>query len=848
MKTPLRLFLFILPLMMMSLHLSATEGRAQLLSPDEFLGYELGERWTQQHDILAYVRHVAKESDYVTLHTYGFTYQHRELVYLIVTSPENQANIEQIRLNNLRLTGLEPGNPTQDHTAVVWLSYNIHGNETAGSEAALRTLHELVRPDHPEPKRWLENSVVIIDPVLNPDGRERYVTGFQQLIGAQPNPNANAREHYEAWPGGRSNHYLFDLNRDWAWQVQKESQLRYEIYRKWFPHVHADYHEMGYRAPYFFAPAANPFHLAVTEWQREFQNIIGQNHIRYFDAENWLYFTRQRFDLFYPSFGDTWPTFHGAIGMTYEMPGGGFSGLAIERPEGDTLSLAYKILQHHVTGMSTVEAASVNAEQLVNGFREFFQNSAANAAGGSWKTFVVKADNDPDKIYQLLSNLDTKQIRYGLSGSSRNTTGYHYATGQTGRVSISADDILISAYQPQGNLVRVFFEPSPELTDSLTYDITTWEAHYRFGLDGYALESRLNPTGSVTAADFRQAELTGSDTPYAWLLPWSSMDDARFLAQITKEGVVSRFASEPFRIEGRTYERGTLMIPREYNQRLGDRFDEIVLQAAQDYSRSLHGTLTGFSANPMDLGSTDFRHLEKPNVAVLIGDGTASLNAGEIWHFFDHQLDYPATMIHANHVMRVDLNDYNVLVLPSGNYSGVLTDAAVEKISAWTRDGGTLILFGQTNRLLSGRDGFQLQRKISERGEPGVEERLQSYADRTRRAVSSRISGAVFRVHVDHTHPLGYGFDEIYYSLKTDASAFQYLDSGWNVGSVQPDAHLSGFAGAEALQNLDHTLAFGVQPHGSGQVVYFIDNPLFRGFWENGKLLMANAVFFVGRG
>ncbi|TVQ68352.1 MAG: zinc carboxypeptidase [Balneolaceae bacterium] len=846
MNPTIRFSLFFLSLSLFSLLFRVTGSHAQLQSPDDFLGYELGERWTQQHDVLAYVKHVAQESDYVTLHTYGYTYQHRELVYLIVTSPENHANIEEIRLNNLRLTGLEPGEPTDRNTAVVWLSYNIHGNETAGTEAALRTLHELVRPDHAEPKTWLQNTVVIIDPVLNPDGRERYITGFQQLTGVEVNPSPDAREHYEAWPGGRSNHYLFDLNRDWAWQVQQESQMRYGIYRQWFPHVHADYHEMGYRAPYFFAPAADPFHLAVTDWQREFQNIIGRNHIRYFDAENWLYFTRQRFDLFYPSFGDTWPTFHGAIGMTYEMPGGGFSGLAIDRPEGDTLTLAHKILQHHITGMSTVEAASLNSDRLVNGFRDFFRNSAENPAG-AWKTFVVKGDNDPDKIYQLLTTLDTKQIRYGLAGSSRNSTGFNYATGETGRVAIAPEDILVSAYQPQGNLVRVFFEPNPELTDSLTYDITAWEAHYRFGLEGYALQSRMDPAGSVSAADFRQAELTGSETPYAWLLPWASMDDARFLAQITRAGVVSRFASEPFRIEGRSFERGTLMIPREYNQHLDERFDEIVLQAARDHSRSLHGAVTGFSVNPMDLGSTDFRHLETPEIAVLIGEGTASLNAGEIWHFFDHQLGYPATMIHTTSLMRVDLSRYNVLVLPSGNYSGVLTDAAVEKVSAWTRDGGTLILFGQANRLLGGRDGFQLQRKLPEAREPGVEERLQSYGDRNRRAVSSRTSGSIFRVHVDSTHPLGYGYGDLYHSLKTDATAYSYLDSGWNVGSVQPDAHLSGFAGAEALRNLEHTLAFGVQPHGSGQVVYFIDNPLFRGFWENGKLLMANATFFVGR-
>jgi len=818
---------------------------AQLQSPDQFLGYELGDRWTQHHNVLNYVNHVAEESEYVTIHHYGTTNEHRDLVYLIVTSPENHENIEEIRVNNLRLTGLEEGTPTANQKGIVWLSYNIHGNETSSSEASMRTLYELVRPDNQESKGWLENTVVIMDPMINPDGRERYITWYQQTKGAGVNPKLEAREHQEPWPGGRGNHYLFDLNRDWAWQVQKESQQRYEIYKQWFPHIHVDYHEQGFNSPYYFAPAAEPFHNAITEWQREFQTMIGKNHIRYFDEESWLFFTRERFDLFYPSFGDTWPTFHGAIGMTYEMPGHSLSGLAVERAAGDTLTLAHRLLQHHTTGMSTVEIASMNSERMISEFQSFFENSASNARG-AYKTFVVKADNNRDKIYNLLKTLDNQQIVYGLSGSERNANGYNFTTGETERFSIQSDDIIISAYQPQGNLVRVFFEPNPEISDSLTYDLTAWEAHYRFGLDGYALESRINTDQTISAETFRESAFTGEENPYAYLLRWESMDDARFLADITQNGVRSRFSEDSFQIDGESFGRGTLMIPRENNQTLGENFDRIVLDAADKYSRSLHGASTGFVTAGSDFGSSNLSVIEQPKVALLIGEGTSSLNAGEIWHFFDHQLYYPATLIHTHQLMRTDLSSYNVLVLPSGSYSGIFTDEGIEKISAWTRDGGTLIAFGQANRLLAGRDGFQLQRKISSNEEPTIEEKLLPYGDRNRRSISSGVSGSVFKVSVDSTHPLAYGYDPLYFSLKTDASAFNYLDSGWNVGTVQSDAHLSGFVGYKALEQLEQSLSFGVQRHGSGNVVYFIDNPLYRGFWENGKLLMANAIFFVG--
>ena len=820
-------------------------GFAQLQSPDEFLGYELGERWTLHHQVLSYVKHVAEESEYVTIHHYGETNQHRELVYLVITSPENHENIEEIRLNNLRLTGLEEGSTTDNLKGIVWLSYNIHGNETSSSEAAMRTLHEIVRPDSREPKQWLENTVVIMDPMLNPDGRDRYVNWFSNMLGVEVNPTFDAREHHEPWPGGRSNHYLFDLNRDWAWQVQKESQLRYNIYKQWFPHIHVDFHEQSYNAPYYFAPAAEPFHMAITDWQREFQTTIGENHIGYFDDENWLYFTRERFDLFYPSFGDTWPTFHGSIGMTYEMPGHSLAGLAIETAEGDTLTLAQRLLQHHTTGMSTVEVASRYSDEMISGFSDFFETSRNNARG-TYKTFVVKADNHPDKIYNLLTFLDNLQIEYGTSGSSRSASGFNFTTAENESIRIESDDILISAYQPQGNLVRVFFEPNPELADSLTYDITAWEAHYRFGLRGYALETRYNPVSSISADDFRHAEISADGRPYAYITSWNSMDDARFLAEITREGVKSRFSRVDFEIEGQAFDAGSLVITRENNRLLGDRFDEIIQKAAENHHRSVHGVSTGFVTSGSDFGSSNLRYIERPRVAVLIGDGTSSLNAGEIWHFFDHQLGYPATMLHTDYLMRASLNDYDTLVLPSGNYRDILSDAAIERISAWTRDGGTLITFGQANSLLAGRNGFQLQRKMAVDEEPSAEDLLQPYGDSARRAASSRTPGSIFRVTLDTTHPLAYGLDSEYFSLKTDASAYNYLDSGWNVGTSRGNAHISGFAGHEAQNLLQDTLNFGVQQHGSGRVVYLVDNPLFRGFWENGKLLMANAVFFVG--
>lgn len=819
---------------------------AQLQSPEEYLGYELGERYTPHHKVISYVSHVAENSDWATIEQYGKTNEHRELVYLVLTTPENHQNIEEIRLNNLRMTGLEQGELTENQKAIIWLSYNIHGNETSSSEAAMKSLYDLVGPDNDDAKVWLEDAVVVMDPMLNPDGRDRYVNWFNGIVGEEINPHLDAREHHENWPGGRPNHYLFDLNRDWAWQTQIESQQRSEIYQQWMPHVHVDFHEQSYDAPYYFAPAAEPFHLAITDWQREFQTTIGENNVKYFDEEGWLYFTRERFDLFYPSYGDTWPTFNGAIGMTYEQAGHGLAGAGIITEEGDTLTLKDRLTHHHISGISTVEVTAQHADRVITEFKNHFDN-AVNNPSGNYKTFVVKGDNHPDKIYNLLSYLDTQNIRYGLATSSSSADGYNYASGNVESVSVEEGDIIISAYQPKSQLVRVLFEPDPELVDSLTYDITAWETHYRFGLDGYALESRVDPGENITPGAFRNGEQTGAESPYAYVNQWKSMDDARFLAELTKQDVRSRFSVVSFEVDGKSFDKGSLVITRDNNRHLGDSFDEIVSDAAQKFDRSIHGATTGFVSSGSDFGSSNVRFIEKPEIAVFIGEGTSSLQAGEVWHFFDQQLQYPATMLHTHHMDRVDFNRYNTIVLPSGSYSDVLNEDTSQKLRDWVRAGGTLIAFGNANSVLAGMDGIQLTPKqIEFEGDSTPESRLNRYGDRQRANATNTTPGAIYRTTLDTTHPLAFGYDEDYFSLKVGADSFHYLENGWNVGTAREDAHVSGFVGNRAKIQLEQTVTFGTQSYGSGEIVYLIDNPLFRGFWENGKLFFVNAVFFSG--
>lgn len=836
---------FALLLLLVSGWTFTAQAQDGLQSPAAFLGYEPGSRFTPHHRVLDYVEHVAAHSPNVRLEPYGESYEGRPLVVAYVASPDNLARLETIRQDNLRLAGVLPGEPEGPTPAIVWLSYNVHGNEAVSTEAAMATLYELADPENARTQPWLANTVVVLDPLVNPDGRERYVSWYTQMAAQTPNPQPEAREHHEPWPGGRFNHYYFDLNRDWAWMTQAETQQRIPLFNRWLPHVHVDFHEQGVDEPYYFAPAAEPFHEAITPWQRAFQTTIGQNHARYFDASNWLYFTRQVFDLLYPGYGDTWPTYNGAVGMTYEQGGSGRAGLGIITSEGDTLTLAERITHHHTTGLSTVEVTANNSEEVVDAFAAFYRDGREGESSG-FRTFVVRAAGAPDARAALAAHLDAQGIAYGYADRSRTVRGFRYREGDTGAATIEPGDLVVSLDQPKAVLAKVLLEPRSTLVDSLTYDITAWSLPYVYGLDAVALDERVVP--DTQAPPVVREQPLSAGRPYAYLAEWKSVDDLRFLADVLQSGVRLRFATGPFEIDGRSYAAGTLILTRTGNEAMGDRFDAVVRAAADRLGQPLHAVTTGFVTRGADFGSADVPFLGRTRVAVLSGDPVYPTALGEVWHFFDQQIRYPVTLINAAGFDVADLNDYDVLILPSGSYGNVLTDTKLSALKDWIRAGGRLIALERAVGFLAGKDGFAVKEKAPEDAVPdSLEQMLQPYGERERRSISKDVPGSIYRIPLDNTHPLAYGYEDSYFTLKQSAAAFDFLEQGWNVGVLRTDAPLSGFAGYQARQKLKDSLVFGVQEMDAGEVVYLVDNPLFRGFWYGGKLLFGNAVFLVGR-
>jgi hypothetical protein len=830
----------------------ASFGQQKLQSPKEFLGYELGDRFTRHHRVVDYFRHVADALPNVDLVQYGETYEHRPLVYAVVTSAENFKNLEQIRLDNLRRAGMADGTASPDKKAIVWLSYNVHGNEANSLEASMWTLYDLANSSNTKTQEWLKNTVVILDPCINPDGRDRYANFYNQYGNFPPNSSGDAKEHREPWPGGRANHYLFDLNRDWAWETQIESKSRLKVYNEWMPHVHVDFHEQGFNNPYYFAPAAEPLHEVITNWQRDFQIMIGKNNAKYFDEQGWLYFTKEVFDLYYPSYGDSYPTFNGAIGMTYEQAGGGFGGLSITTETGDPLTLKDRLTHHYTAGISTVEVTSQNATKVVDEFEKYFKENVANPTS-TYKTYVIKGDNNRDKLNHITSWMDTHGIKYGHPLATKPSRGFDYQAQATGNVNVTTEDIVINIYQPKSRFITTVFEPLSKLPDSLTYDITAWNLMYAYDLKAYALTERINPGKTYQPKTAVSSAIP--DKTYAYIFNYQSLKDVEFLGALLKKGIRVRSAERSFTVQGKSFSPGTLIVPRGNNLTVKD-FDQSVQALAKEFDRTIFTSTTGFVDSGKDFGSGDVNFIKAPRIAVLIGEQTSSLSAGEIWHFFEQTVHYPITHIGTDYFRNIDLKKYDVLIAPEGNYR-IFDDGMLDILSTWVSDGGKLILVDNAVRSFTDKKAFGLKQFTTDDEKSAAEkkdkelrqkEMFVHYDELERRQLSSSLSGAIYKVTLDKSHPLAFGLRDTYFSLKTNDLRFGFLDGDWNVGVIKGQAKpVQGFSGKYINKSLDNSLVFGVEEKGRGNVVYLIDNPLFRSFWENGKMLFANAVFMVGQ-
>lgn len=824
---------FLLPFLFLSLGWAAVQ--AQVKSPDEFFGYALGSRFTSQDKVLDYFKYLGKTTRNVKVVSYGKSYEGRELLVGIVSARDNMDKLEQIRINNLSLSnGQKISGKSIKQPAILWLSYNVHGNEASSTETAIKMMHALVEAKNSNIQDWLRNTVVIIDPCLNPDGRERYLSYFNSVTGVKPNPNPLAREHSEPWPGGRSNHYYFDLNRDWAWQSQIETQQRLVLYHDWMPEVHVDFHEQNYNEPYYFAPAAEPIHQDITAWQRAFQVTVGKNNAKSFDQKGWKYFTKEQFDLLYPSYGDTYPLYNGAVGMTYEQGGIG-AGLAVVTLDGDTLTLKDRISHHYTTGMATIETVSKNADKLVREFKLYFEKAITNPPG-IYKSYIVKAEN-LSRIKRLAALLRKNGIEYSF-GSDKNLRGYNYQTKKVEGFKVDRNDLIVNLQQPKAVLANVLFEPQTAVSDSNTYDITAWALPYAYGLKAYATKESVKGTYSAIEESKEQSDV--ADKPYAWVFKWNSIEDAQVLIALQRANIKVRSAEQEFTIGSRVFPAGSLLVYRTENERQVRNLSAKIARIQKDLNTVVYTSASGYVDKGKDFGSSVYPILSTPKVAIVSGTGISSQGVGEAWHFFEQELNYPVTMIAAHNIGNLDINKINTLIMPDGAYGEDIN----ENLESWIENGGKVILFEDAVSNSVGKRPFNIKVRENAKNE-SKSTGEKKYGERNLDDLSEAIPGAIFKVNLDKSHPITAGLGEYYYALKTDDKIYELLNKDWNVGVLKPNSYMAGVVGSGVLKKLNNGMLFGIQSVSKGAVIYLGTDILFRSFWENGKQMFTNAIFLV---
>jgi hypothetical protein len=817
----------------------------QIQSPDEFLGYELGTQFTFHHKAVEYFKYVAEQSPEVEYREYGTTYEGRPLGVCLISSEENLKNLEEYRKNNLIKTGLLEGNFTGKQIPFIWLSYNVHGNESAGMEAAMKTLFTLAEGSYEGLSDWINSCIIVIDPCQNPDGRDLYTNRYRMSQSLDINPDRNAWEHNQGWPGARSNHYMFDLNRDWAWQTQIETQQRLALYNQFMPQVHADFHEMGPESTFYFAPGADPWHEVITSWQHEFLKLIGEGNAKLFDKYFKLYFTKENFDLFCPSFGDTWPLFNGAMGFTYEQGGGGVSGLAIRQSGDDTLTLKDRIEGHFLASMATLKVSYENREKLISEFNKFYEEGGKNPVF-AYKSIIIKGNNEKSNLESFFKLLDGNQIKYSYAGNiGGKMKGFDYLVNKYGELTIEKNDILISSFQPQSHLIKVLFEPVSKASDSVTYDLTAWAIPYIYNLKSFGLTEQIKSDGGkVEFEKITNEPSTGK--PYAYTIDFKGFNELRLMADLYKKNLRIRYSMKPFTINSNKFNRGSIIVARGDNKHLDNKFDQLVTDAANICQVKLFPVSTGLVDSGNDFGSNYSPLKKKPVIGLLCGEGTSSGSVGELWYFFERELQFPVTLINTSNTIQTDFRDYDILILTSGSYS-----RQKDTILDFVKKGGRLIAFENSISIFANEKTTALFKSVETRTEeqkstvkkeksddPAL---LGIFENEKRNTLSERSAGSIYRVKLDETNPYAFGLGSEWFIMK-NSPGYPFLASGNNIGYILERDPVSGFAGFKFRNKIRNTLVIGSEKIGSGEVIYVTDDPYFRAYWKSGRVLIGNVV------
>ncbi|TVQ75425.1 MAG: hypothetical protein EA380_10870 [Phycisphaeraceae bacterium] len=821
-------------------------------TPRNILGHDIGERFTRHAEMIGYLRVLADASDRVHMHQYGRSVQGRPLVTLTITSPENHARLPRILERNAELTTGERNAADRARSlardsqpALVWFSFGVHGNEGSNMETAIQLAYILAAARGERIDGLLRDLVLVIDPSLNPDGQMRYVTWFQNIMGSEPNAHRWAAERSEPWPGGRSNHYLFDLNRDWSWLVQPESLARLRHYRAYRPQVHVDFHEQGADSPHFFGEGDTPYNLNIPISTREWLAKYTEDLSRAFDEFGLLYSTRERFDYLYPGYGKVTPVYHGAMSVLNEQAGHSRGGLAIEVEPGYTLTLAERIRNQLIVAITYLETTQrFRAEQLER-FASFFREAVTDENS---EIYFIARDNDPALLAKVWTLAEVHGFRIEtLDRPISSGAVLSYQTGEPiDNHTLPAGTWVIRSAQPMGFFIKTLFEREPEIEDPDTYDITAWSLPVVFGLDAWYAKRSIPTLSTSPLAEWTRP--TGSiegDGRVAIMVPSTQYHFPHALGLAAHHALHSRLAGDAIEMpDGVVVPPGSLIVHTQRNDADAVRAFERDLVSAGLTARRL---ARGISTTGPVLGANANRRFVHPRIAIVRDRPTSSLDFGATWHLFDVEQRIDHTIVLADQLGRLDLDQFNVLIIPNcwGSIGAVFDDRIVERLDAWVRSGGTLVGVGSAGAWASGRilriDGSSSDDdESSDKEERPVASAL-TFEERRARSVEDRIPGALLQVRPDTTHPIMFGAPEWLGAVVRSGRTLPVRDNGFVLARYADQPRLAGVLSDRNASRLANQPAMTLHRHSGGVVICIADEVATRGFTHAAQRLLLNA-------
>ena len=792
-------------------------------TPKEIIGHQVGE-WHVTHDkLVEYMKVLANSSDRITLEDRGKTFEGRPLLLLTITSPNNHSRIDDIRQRHIEGTNDSSLDVTND-PIIVYQGFSIHGNEPSGSNAALAVAYYLAASTSLATEDLLNNTVILFDPSFNPDGLQRFAYWANTNKSKNINPDSNDREYFEVWPRGRTNHYWFDMNRDWLPVQLPESRARIASFHKWLPNILTDHHEMGSNSTFFFQPGIpSRTHPLTPQLNQDLTKEIGTYHAKALDKIGSQYYSEESYDDFYYGKGSTFPDINGSIGILFEQ--GSSRGHAQETSNG-ILTFPFTIRNQYTAAMSTLQAAKNMRVKILKYQQDFYKKARDESSKA--KAIVFGDHKDAAKSYHLAEVLKRHQVAIHEVKSDFRAGGKKFKKGYS---------YVVPMNQKNQKLVKAMFDVRTSFKDSLFYDVSAWTFNHSFGVD-YAENISLNNAGpEIKTLKINEGNVSKKSN-VGYLMPWNEYYTPKALNAILQKGIRAKVSMKNFNNGGNSYDYGTIQIPVQ-NQKLDSQelFD-FLKKVANESHLQIYGVTTGLN-DGIDLGSNNFRNIKLPKVAMLVGNGVNVSDPGEIWHLFDQRYDMHVTKLDMIYFNRIDISKYTVIIAPN---SRGLDKKSIEKLQKWVRDGGTLIGYRSAAKWLSANKFINIE--FESANFDTIKD--VSFEAKSLKSGAQVIGGAIFEANIDRSHPINFGYKNDNIALFRNTTFFMKADKKSYNNPIQYTNNplLSGYISKENAKVIKNTVPFKVQRMGRGRVVVFTDNTNFRAFWYGTNKLLMNAVFF----